>query len=235
MLASLDKDIKYLLMSLTGTVVVFIEDQSAAPQKKVYVSKIYSDDIINNLSSSKKFKVYGCRDDRECLEVVNKEIEIPPERTFVGQVRAILQSMEQKVLLDEELSDREKSFLESTTLPIYKMLNVHAAYSRGISLMFVTDYAEVIAMDILYRYLDRGIGEVMQAYSNNLLPKELDREFFQMINTARERVRDLRLLQMQKLSTTYDMIAKVQMMEKQISAMVSSQLFNSMNWGRGIR
>jgi hypothetical protein len=90
-------------------------------------------------------------------------------------------------------------------------------------------------MDILYRYLDRGISDVLQAFSNPLLPKGLNKEFFRMISMARERVRDLRQLQMQRISTTYDMVAKVQMMEKQVSSIVSSQLFNSMNWGRGVR
>lgn len=236
MLAALDLEIKYLLMSLTGTVVITVEGDAGTLTKKVYVSKLYSDDIINNLSSSKKFKVYGCRDTANgCLEVIDQEIEIPPEKTFVGQVRAILESLERKAIMDEPLSDKEKAFLETTTLPIYKMLNVHAAFAKGVSLMFVTDYAEVIAMDILYRYLDRGIGEVMQAFSNNLLPKEMDAEFFRMICLARERVRDLRQMQMQRLNTTYELVSKVQMMEKQVSAMVSSQLYNSMNWGRGLR
>ncbi len=238
MLAALDKEIRFLLMSLTGTIII-TSDNGDAPKTKVYVSKLYSDDIINNLSASKKFKVYGCTDDHStgngCLTMADKEIEIAPDKTFVGQVRAILQSMEQKVIKDEPLSNAERAFLESTSLPIYKMLNVHAAFSRGVSLMFVTDYAEVIAMDILYRYLDRGISDVMQAFSNHLLPKELNKEFFRMITLARERVRDLRQMQMQRVSTTYDMVAKVQMMEKQVSAIVSSQLFNSMNWGRGLR
>ncbi len=236
MLAALDPEIKYLLMSLTGTVVIIVDENSSALTKKVYVSKLYSDDIINNLSSSKRFKVYSCRDAANgCLEVIDREIEIPPEKTFVGQVRAILHSLEQKAILDEPLTDKEKAFLETTTLPIYKMLNVHAAFSKGVSLMFVTDYAEVIAMDILYRYLDRGISEVMQAFSNNLLPKGMDAEFCRMIVLARERVRDLRQMQMQRLNTTYELVSKVQMMEKQVSAIVSSQLYNSMNWGRGLR
>ena len=240
MLAALDDELKFLLMSLTGTVIITSNDtDEGGLQKRVYISKLVSDDIIFELSTSKKFKVYACQDAHAkangCLMVVERDIDIDANRTFIGQVREILQNMEQKALKDQPLNDKEKAFLESTTLPIYKMLNVHTAFARGMPLMFISDYAEVIAMDILYRYLDRGIADVMQAYSNNLLPKALDAEFLQMITLARERVKEVRQLQMQQLSTTYDMVAKVQMMEKQVSALVSSQLFNSMNWGRGIR
>ena len=89
--------------------------------------------------------------------------------------------MEQKVEDDEPLTEPEKQFLESTALPVYKMLNVHSAFSRGVSLMLPSEYAEVIAMDILYRYVDTNINDVMQAYSNNLLPEQLNDEFLKMI------------------------------------------------------
>lgn len=240
MLAALDDELKYLLMSLTGTVIITTQDSMDAPPKKqVLVSKLVSDDIINHLSTNKKFKVYACQDDHAtaqgCLVVAEKEIDVTSDKTFVGQVREILLSMEKKALSDSPLDEKEKAFLESTTLPIYKMLNVHTAFTRGMPLMFVSDYADVIALDILYRYLDRGIGDVMQAYGNNLLPRALDEEFIRMITFARERIKELRNRQMQQLSTTYDMVAKVQMMEKQVSALVSTQMFNSMNWGRGVR
>lgn len=239
MLASLDKEMKYLLMSLTGTMIITSDGPNGAPKKQIYVSKAISDDIINHLASGHKFKVYACKEDdvtkSGCLTIVEKEIEIGREKTFVGQVRAILQSMEQKVITDTPLNEKEKAFLESTTLPIYKMLNVHAAASKGTSLMLITDYAEIIAMDILYRYLDRSIDEVLQSQANNLLPKDMETDFFRMISLVKERVRDIRQRQAERMSATNDMVARVQMMEKQISATVSTNLYNSMNWGKGLR
>lgn len=239
MLASLDKELKYMLMSLTGTMVISTDGPNGAPRKQVYLSKILSDDLINHLSSGQKFKVYACKEEDSskngCLNIVEREIEIGHDKTFVGQVRAILQSMEHKVRTDSPLSEKEKAFLESTTLPIYRMLNIHAAASKGTSMMMVTDYAEIIAMDILYRYLDRSIDEVLQSHSNNILPKDMEAEFYRMVTISRERVRELRQRQAERMSTTNDMVARVQMMEKQISATVSTNLYNSMNWGKGLR
>lgn len=239
MLASLDKEMKYLLMSLTGTMIITTDGDNGALRKQIYVSKVISDDIINNLSSGQKFKVYACKDDdvakSACLKVIDKEIEISSDKTFVGQVREILRSMEHKVMTDTPLNEKEKAFLESTTLPIYKMLNVHAAASKGTSLMFVTDYAEVIAMDILYRYLDRSIDEVLQSHNSNLLPKDMESELYRMIKMSRDRVHEIRKRQAERMTTTNDMVARVQMLEKQISATVSTNLYNSMNWGKGLR
>lgn len=234
-LKNLSDDLKFFLMSLTGTVIIRSDNNGV--QKQVYVSKLYQDDIINNLSANKIFKVYACSDDHStgngCLTIVDKTITLGGDKSFIGRVTGILRKMEQKVEDDEPLTDEEKQFLESTALPVYKMLNVHSAFGRGVSLMFPSEYAEVIAMDILYRYVDAGISDVMQAYSNNLLPEKLQGEFLQMIEMARRRVKDVRAQHLKKMAHTQDMIAKVQMMEKQVSALISSDHFNDIDEGFG--
>jgi len=234
-LANLPDDLKYFLMSLTGTVI--IRSNNHGTQKQVYVSKLYQDDIISNLSSHKTFKVYACVDEHKtgngCLILSDKTITLASNQNFMGKVKEILTKMEDKVERDEPLTDAEKQFLESTALPVYKMLNVHSAFSRGVSLMLPHEYSEVIAMDILYRYVDTGINDVLQAYSNNLLPEQLNDEFLKMIEMARTRVKDLRSHHLKKMAHTQDLIARVQMMEKQVASLISSDHFNDIDEGFG--
>jgi conjugative transfer pilus assembly protein TraH len=227
-LKSLDNNLKYLLMSLTGTVVIKTEG-SNTPQRRAYISKLESSDIIYNLSTGKNVEVYTCSDEH-CLDIVTKKITIAPDKTFVGKVHALLVSMEEKVVRDEdELTPQEKAFLDSTSLPVYKMLNVYAAFGRGTSLLFPSHHSEVIAMDILYRYIETGINDILSAFQNNDFPEKLEGDFLKMVSMARKRAQHLRLIQMQKTGTVDDMVAKVQMMEKQISALISSQVFNNLS------
>ncbi|HQW57435.1 MAG TPA: conjugal transfer protein TraH [Gammaproteobacteria bacterium] len=224
-LAHLHDDLKYFLMSLTGTVI--IRSNNNGSQKQIYPSKLYKDEIF---SHHKTFKVHACADEHAtangCLNIVDKTITLSDNKSFIGRVREILKAMEQKVEDDLPLTVPERAFLESTALPVYKMLNVHSAFSRGLSLMFPSEYAEVIAMDILYRYVDTGISDVMEAFNNNLLPKELRADFFDMVEKARQQIKTLRAHHLKKMVHTQDMIAKVQMMEKQVSALISSEHFN---------
>lgn len=225
-LKSLDKEIKFLLMSLTGTVVVRTEKDNA-PSPKTYPSKLQSADVIYQLSTGKSLTLYTCRDEA-CLSIVEKTLTLAPERTFVGKIFKLLESMEEKVVRDEEvLSAQEKAFLEATSLPVYKMLNVYAAFGRGTSLIFPSQYAEVIAMDILYRYIESSINDVLQTLQEQDLPKLLQEKLLSLIQMARQRARDLRLMQLQKTGTVDDMVAKVQAMEKQITSLVSSQVLNN--------
>ncbi len=224
-LAHLHDDLKYFLMSLTGTVIIRSDNNGS--QKQIYPSKLYKDEIF---SHHKTFKVYACADEHAtangCLSIVDKTITLSDNKSFIGRVREILKAMEQKVEDDLPLTVPERAFLESTALPIYKMLNVHSAFSRGLSLMFPSEYAEVIAMDILYRYVDTGIHDVMEAFNNNQLPQELRAEFLDMIEKARSQIKTLRAHHLKKMVHTQDMIAKVQMMEKQVFALISSEHFN---------
>jgi conjugative transfer pilus assembly protein TraH len=224
-LAHLSDDLKYFLMSLTGTVI--IRSNNNGTQKQIYRSKLYKDEIF---TSHKTFTVHACADEHTtangCLSIVDKTITLGDNKSFVGRVREILKAMEKNVEDDTPLTATEKAFLESTALPVYKMLNVHSAFSRGVSLMLPSEYAEVIAMDILYRYVDTGISDVMQAFNNNLLPQKLQSDFFDMVQKARTQIKTLRSHHLKKMVHTQDMIAKVQMMEKQVSALISSEHFN---------
>ncbi len=224
-LAHLHDDLKYFLMSLTGTVIV--RSNNNGSQKQIYPSKLYKDEI---LTQAKTFRVYACADEHStgngCLILTEKTITLSDNKSFIGRVREILKAMEQKVEDDSPLTVPERAFLESTALPVYKMLNVHSAFSRGVSLMFPSEYAEVIAMDILYRYVDTGISDVMEAFNNNQLPTGLRAEFLDMIAKARQQIKTVRAHHLKKMVHTQDMIAKVQMMEKQVSALISSEHFN---------
>jgi conjugative transfer pilus assembly protein TraH len=225
-LANLSDDLKYYLMSLTGTII--IRSNPNGSQKQIYLSKLYSDDLF----AEKAVKVYACADKHDtangCLTLQDKTVQLSGSQGFMGRVRQILKTMEQKVEDDEPLTEPEKQFLESTALPVYKMLNVHSAFGRGASLLLPTEYSEVIAMDILYRYVDTGISDVMKAYQNNLLPENLHNEFLKMIELARTRIKDLRSQHLKKMVQTQDLIAKVQMMEKQVSSLISSDHFNNL-------
>ena len=58
-----------------------------------------------------------------------------------------------KIYSDTALEADEQKFLQIISLPVYKMLNVAAAYSRGANPVDIQSYAELIALDIIYQYL----------------------------------------------------------------------------------
>lgn len=224
LLKTLDKEFKFLLMSLTGTIVFRTEgNQPTAPY--FYHSKLHSNEIISGLARGKPFQGYVCQD-KKCLIVLEKELKISADKSFVGQIYRLLQGIEEKIIEDERpLTDKERGFLELTTLPVYKMLNVQSAFYQGMAFLNTESYAEIIALDVLHSTLDNNLHEILSTNKNGLIPEHYQRQYQKMLEQARRRVMELRMLQAQKTGTVNDMVAKVQWMEKQTAALVSSQLF----------
>ena len=204
LLKSLDRELKYLLMSLTGTI-IFKTEGTEPLRPHFYLSKLHSHEIIAGLSSNKPFQVYSC-DDKDCLSLKEKTITLKKENTFVGQIYRILASMEEKILKDEiPLTEAEQGFLELTRLPVYKLLNVQSAFYKGINLFAVEQYSEVIAMDVLYAFIDNSIFDILSSDKNGLIPGPYIEQLHQMLGEARRRAMELRLLQVQKTGTIEDM------------------------------
>lgn len=223
MLHSLDQHTKQLLMTLTGTI-VFKTEPGKPAEPHFYSSKLHSHELIAGLADGKQFKMYSC-EDPECLNIADQETTLKKEATFVGQVTRILQAIEEKIIKDEGiLTPQEKGFLELTRLPVYKMLNVQAGFYKGMAFFTTKDYADVIAMDVLHAFIDNGISDIMSTNKNGLIPKEYLDQFNNMVTQARQRAMELRMMQVKKTGTINDMIAKVQMMETKVAALISNQL-----------
>ncbi len=235
-LASTHLETKYLLMSLIGTLVLSAEDS----KKQVFPS-LMDDGLLEALSVGGKVQVYACEGDTNaegCLKVVQKEIAIQENSSFIAQIRKKLQDIESKIGEDSEPTPQEikvlAEFLDTNTIPIYQILNVQSAFSRGGTLiMSISEYTDIIAMDVLCKFLERGISDVMKSISNNLLPHKLQLELASMATKARDHVVAKRQDYIAKIKTTHEIITRVQMLEKQVFSAASSSLTSNIQWSEG--
>ena len=220
----MEPEMRYFLMSLTGTI-IFKATGKEPLKPYFYPSKFNSNEIVSGLATGKPFTIYACQT-AGCLDMVERVITLPKDTAFVSQVYKILKTMENKIIEDKDtLTEQERKFLELTRLPVYKLLNIQAAFHKGMRFVAVEQYAEVIALDVLHAFVDNSISDMMSTDKNGLIPQQYSEQLSRMMEETRKRAMELRLLQVQKAGTVDDMIAKVQMMEKQLASMVSGQLF----------
>ena len=166
--------------------------------------------------------VYKCydREGSQCLDVRKEEVEILPENSLVLKARKILRSIQDKILTDSALSDSEKEFLNSTRLPFYKLLNVSTAYRKGASPLTVDEYAELAAVDILYKYIHEVLDVVLQSLAH-LKGSQVDSahltNFQRELNNARTQVYRHRMGSFQAMEQLFGLIRKTELIEKTIS------------------
>lgn len=237
-LDALDLETKYFLMSLTGTVVISQPNGANAPTEVVYVSKIDGDSsLMDSLSTAAKVKLYTCinNDDNKCLNIQEREVTLDTQKTIYGQVYKILKSIEKKVIDDKALTESEKDFIAKTDFEIYKLIKLQTAFTRKVPLSFVGEYVDLIAMDLLYQYLDQCISDVAAAFANNQLPEHYSTKFNNMIMAAKKHLQGVRQISAKKSMQRGEMRLRTQAMQNQLTANISSQLFDKMAWNKSLR
>ena len=95
--------------------------------------------------------------DSDCLNPVKTMKEITP---FTVHVETMLTSLADKIAHRRAPSDPEKSFVNNTSIPVYKMLSVGSAIpGSGLSDLLIERYKAVIAFDYAYTFLARGLKD----------------------------------------------------------------------------
>jgi conjugative transfer pilus assembly protein TraH len=189
------------------------------------------DDVLSSLLTGGNTPMYECRDEA-CLSPDLKEINLPETHALLRKTHLILESLINKIYDDIEPTQEEKDFLNSTRLPVYKMLNVTTAYRRGYAPVDVHQYADLIAVDILYRYvlevIDIVHDSVVQLRSVQVDEAHMER-FLQQLRQARERIIQRRQSAYQQMDSTLSFIQATQLIEKQLHMMLGS-VANDHNW-----
>ncbi|WP_332637719.1 conjugal transfer protein TraH, partial [Escherichia coli] len=67
--------------------------------------------------------IYHCNDSDKCLKVVaDTPVTISRDNALKSQITKLLASIQNKAVSDTPLDDKEKGFISSTTIPVFKYL-----------------------------------------------------------------------------------------------------------------
>lgn len=234
-----DQELAELFMTLVGSI---ISNRIMAPEdgsKDLYVPRILpaqldQDTVLNGLLMGGKTLIYSCGSDdsEQCLKPKLKEINLPVNQGLRHRVNTILNTLIDKIYNDQPITEIEKDFLNATRLPVYKMLNVTTAFSKGSSPLNVEQYVDLIALDVLYKYL-MDIINLVQDSVTHLKAVQVDElqinNFLKQLKMARERVTSRRTSAFQQMDNILNFIQSTQLIEKQLHTMLGG-VANENNW-----
>ena len=165
-----------------------------------------------------------------CLHPTVETVRVSDEQGFVTRVRKLLQQMINKVSQDTPLSSDEIAFLNSTPLPIYKMLSVQSAFSQTADVFNLDYYAEVIATDLLFRYLANSLQLVSESIQLVHFPEAQAERYFKQLAAVTRAVKDLQGDAYQRLANQLSLIEQTQHIEKLLAGHLSTNMLESLNW-----
>ncbi|XLF16525.1 conjugal transfer protein TraH [Klebsiella pneumoniae] len=114
-------------------------------------------------------KIYHCNDSDKCLKVVaSATVTITSNKALKSQISALLSSIRIKQWLMKNMTDQEKGFISSTTIPVFKYLVDPQMLRVSNSLIYqLTDY---IGYDILLQYIQELIQQARAMISTVIIP-----------------------------------------------------------------
>ena len=148
-----NKELKEFIMTLTGTM-VFDEKGNITPLP----ARTTDRDLIRAMMEGGTARVYHCNDSDKCLKVVaDANVTISQKNALKNQIKDILSSIQNKAVADLKLTEKEKGFITSTTIPVFKYLVDPQMLGVSNSLVYqLTDY---IGYDILLQYIQELVQQ----------------------------------------------------------------------------
>lgn len=223
-----DADLAEFFMSLSGTIIS--RRNVEVLEMKVYPSKSTHPDLINGLiRGNTPVEIYRCdnREEDKCLSPVVRTIVIPAARALYGKVHRLLLSLSEKVKGDVVPTPEEQAFVNSTMIPVLKIMAVEAAFKKGGSPLSASDYAEAIAHDILLHYLEEVMELVWDSITHLKKPQINDHvieEFRKGVASSRKVLFAQRTALFEQMAITLDLIERTQQIESKVQNMfISSQ------------
>lgn len=220
-LASDDKLAEFF-MSISGTI-VSKKNVSNKFEKHHYNSLAVQEDWLGGfIEGGKQVKVYNCRDSDECLNIGDSNISIAQSSALKPKVEALLRSISQKIRTDGKVTGEELALVNSTVIPIYKILAVQAAFREGAAPINVEQFSEAIAYDLLLKYLE-DILDIVSTSIREIKKVQIDDASIESLRSeireTRNRILEKRNGIFQQMHTALSVIERSQAIERQMHNM----------------
>ncbi|MFN7096897.1 MAG: conjugal transfer protein TraH, partial [Gammaproteobacteria bacterium] len=226
-----DNELAELFMSLSGTIIVKSGgSDNASNQFALIPSLADNQQLINAIMNGGDAPMYKCDTTSDCLNPTLSTVTISQSDGLVNQVNSLLTDMYTHILEDTAITNEEKGLLQSTNIPLYKMLTVEAAYSGGSSVIDLNSYSELIAASILNQYLTENLDIIQKSAGILQYPQQILTDFNKGLETARQDVAKQNESHMAAFNTNLQLIQRTQLMEQQLAGQLSDSLSQTLKW-----
>ncbi len=231
-----DKELAQLFMTLSGTIIIKANDDT--PKYEYINGRAAHNDIIQVLMEGGEIRFHLCDEEEKCLNVRREGGShiIKAEAGFKSKIEKFISSIIEKIRNDEALTDEEKAFLNyKTSIPLYKILNVYAAYSGAGSLFELPAYTEAIALQMLFEYLNDVLRQVETA-SERLIIASDDHlvRYRDSLKEVKRALTDRELKTHQSYSTLLKLVERAMTIEGILANQLGSPVAQSFQWSKNL-
>ena len=222
------------LMSLSGTMVFKrnLAKDDLKGELVSYPSLVKQENFLNVLLNGGTTKLYRCKERNKCLDIQDDKVVISAENGLVSQISKILHKLIEAKKNNTKLDEDIQQFLQLSNLPIDKMVEVYMAYMGSSAEFMISKYAEVIALDLLFQYLEVHLSQVIRAIDSVQHENEIVKNFLQGVKEAEQQLIERERQTHLRLTTTLQMTQETKLIEEKLASMLGSKVDSSLESGR---
>jgi conjugative transfer pilus assembly protein TraH len=176
-----NRELKEFAMSLTGTLIF-----DATGNIKPLVELTTNEDIIKSMMNGGTANIYACDTTTLCLAPTIKPVTISEANSMNGQVKKLLISIQNKAISDTPLTEQEKGFISSTSVPVLKYLV--DPQSLGVANTLLYQLSDYIGYDILMQYLQELIQQARIMLGSSNYPEPAIEQLHNSLNQASQNI-----------------------------------------------
>jgi conjugative transfer pilus assembly protein TraH len=232
---STDQELAQLFMSLSGSIIIRKNGagDEAANTFSYLPSLATNMKLLGAMLNGGTATIYNCDNSDKCLSPTSTTITISEKDSLKKRVRTILKKMTGKFFADTRLDASEKWLLESTTLPVQKMLNVQMAFYKEEHIVDIGEYSDIIAIDILFQYLIESLHVIRVSATILQYPEDIMNRFIDNIDAARRALKAEQKSVYAEITTTNSIVRQTKVIEDMLASSFSENMNATMKWARG--
>lgn len=233
-----DQELAEYAMTLLGTI-IYVPPKDDEPGKFVPIVGESSSTLVTSLldgTSNGNVLIFHCDEPDKCLDPGFRSLNLPISKSLRHRVSVLIDGMVQAVRTDTAITEAEKELLQVSSVPLYKILTVQAAYGRGMATDDRETLAELASIDLLFAVLDRIVSEAGRSMSSFIGADEAKIQMWQsQVNTVRQALADRQSNTHLKVLGIMQIIEKTAMIENMLAASMSPSMAASLDWSRALQ
>ncbi|WP_229665540.1 conjugal transfer protein TraH [Croceicoccus mobilis] len=233
-----DRELAEYAMTLIGTV-IYIPPKDDEPGKFVPFAGDASSTLVTALldgTAAGDVRVFDCDEVDQCLNPTFKTLNLPASKALRPRVAALITGMVDAIRDDTAITDAQKELLQVSSVPLYKILTVQAAYGRGMPTDDRETLAEIASVDLLFAILERITGEAGRSMTSFIGADEAKLAMWQrQVSDVRTALADRQANTHLRVSAILQIIEKTAFIENVLAASMSPGMAASLDWSRGLR
>ncbi|WP_100865772.1 conjugal transfer protein TraH [Novosphingobium kunmingense] len=233
-----DQELAEYAMTLLGTI-IYVPPKDDEPGKFVPIVGESSSTLVTSLldgTSGSNVLIFHCDEPDKCLDPGFKSLSLPASKALRPRISALIAGMVQAIHDDTAITAAQKELLQVSSVPLYKILTVQAAYGRGMPTDDRETLAEIAGVDMLFAVLDRIVGEAGRSMSSFIGADEAKITMWQgQVNVVRQALADRQANTHLKVNAIMQIIEKTAFIENVLAASMSPGMAASLDWSRGVQ